>query len=71
MAQQLRKHEQLILNYFRTKKLLSSGVVEALNNNAKVTIRKAYGFKRFYTLKIALFHNLGGLPDPPLTNKFW
>ena len=33
----LRDHRELILNYFRAQKLLSSGVVEGLNNKVKVT----------------------------------
>jgi transposase len=44
IARSLRQHRELILNYFRAQKLLSSGVVEGLNNKAKVTIRKPYGF---------------------------
>jgi transposase len=40
IACSLRQHRELILNYFRAKKLLSSGVVEGLNNKAKVTMRK-------------------------------
>jgi transposase len=38
---------ELINNYFRAQKLLSSGVVEGLNNKAKVTMRKSYGFRTF------------------------
>jgi hypothetical protein len=41
VAKTLRGHRALILNYFRAKKQLSSGVVEGLNNKAKVTIRKS------------------------------
>src|SRR5215813_11550326 len=37
IARSLREHRELILNYFRAQKLLSSGVVEGLNNKAKVT----------------------------------
>ncbi len=44
IARSLRQHWELILNYFRAQKLISSGVVEALNNKAKVTMRKCYGF---------------------------
>ena len=40
IARSLRQHRELILNYFRAQKLLSSGVVEGLNNKAKVTMRK-------------------------------
>jgi transposase len=32
IARSLRQHRELILNYFRAQKLLSSGVVEGLNN---------------------------------------
>jgi len=39
IARSLRQHRELILNYFRAQKLLSSGVVEGLNNKAKVTMR--------------------------------
>jgi len=71
IARQLREHRDLILNYFRAKKAFSSGVVEALNNNAKLSMRKAYGFRTFAALEIALFHQLGELPEPPVTHKFW
>ena len=36
IARSMRQHRELILNYFRAKKMLSSGVVEGLNNKAKV-----------------------------------
>lgn len=39
IARSLRQYRELILNYFRAQKLLSSGVVEGLNNKAKVTMR--------------------------------
>jgi hypothetical protein len=32
IARSLRNHRELILNYFRAQKMLSSGVVEGLNN---------------------------------------
>ena len=44
IARALRQHRELILNYFRAQKLLSSGVVEGLNNKAKVTMRKPLRF---------------------------
>ena len=71
IARQLRSHRELILNYFRARKAFSSGVVEALNNNAKLTMRKAYGFRTFAALEVALFHQLGQLPEPPVTHRFW
>jgi Transposase len=52
------------LNYFRAQKLISSGVVEGLNNKAKVTMRKSYGFRTYRVLELALCHSLGKLPEP-------
>ena len=71
IARSLRQHRELILNYFRAQKLLSSGVVEGLNNKAKVTMRKAYGFRTFRTLELALYHSLGKLPEPESTHEFF
>jgi transposase len=71
IARSLRKHRELILNYFRAQKLLSSGVVEGLNNKAKVTMRKSYGFRTFRVLELALYHSLGKLPEPGVTHDFF
>jgi transposase len=70
-ARSLRKHRELILNYFRAQKLLSSGVVGGLNNKAKVTMRKSYGFRTYRVLKLALYHSLGKLPEPESTHDFF
>jgi len=71
VAKMLRNHKPLILNWFKVKGVrLSSGPVEGLNNKAKVTIRKSYGFREFDVLKMALFHQLGDLPEPELTHRF-
>jgi hypothetical protein len=67
IARSLRTHRELILNYFRAQKLLSSGVVEGLNNKAKVTMRKSYGFRTYRVLELALYHSLGKLPEPEST----
>lgn len=69
-ARTLRGHRELLLNYFRARKQFSSGVIEGLNNKAKVTMRKAYGFRTFRATEIALYHALGKLPEPELTHKF-
>ena len=63
IARSLRQHRELILNYFRAQKLLSSGVVEGLNNKAKVTMRKFYGFRTFRCLELALYHSLASCPN--------
>jgi transposase len=71
IAKMLRSHRELILNYFKAKKVLSSGIVEGLNNKAKVTMRKSYGFRTFRATELALYHTLGKLPEPELTHRFY
>jgi len=71
IARSLRQHRELILNYFRAQKLISSGVVEGLNNKAKVTMRKSYGFRTYRVLELALYHSLGKLPEPESTHDFF
>jgi transposase len=71
IARSLRNHRELILNYFRAQKLLSSGVVEGLNNKAKVTMRRSYGFRSYRILELALYHSLGKLPGPTSTHEFF
>jgi transposase len=66
----LREHRNLILNWFRARGTVSAGTVEGLNNKCKLTIRKAYGFRMYETIKIALFHTLGDLPEPEFTHEF-
>jgi len=70
IARMLRSHRSLILNYFRAKEQIALGAVEGLNNKAKVTTKKAYGFKRFEVIKLALYHTLGDLPEPKVTHRF-
>lgn len=69
-AKMLRNHRPLILNWFRAKGELSSGVVEGLNLKAKLTSRKSYGFRNPEMQKIALYHQLGRLPVPEWTHRF-
>lgn len=66
----IRRHEPLIMNWFKAKKRYSSGVVEGLNRKVNLVTRKAFGFRSFNVLKIALFHTMGELPEPELTHKF-
>ena len=61
----------MLLNYFRAKKVISGGVIEGLNNKAKVTFRRSYGFRTEKAREIALFHVLGKLPEPQVTHKFF
>jgi len=67
----LREPRELILDYSRAQELLSSGVVEGLNNKAKVSMRKSYGFRTFRVLELALCHSLGNLPETESTHDFF
>ena len=70
IARMLRSHRGLILNWFSAKEEIALGAVEGLNNKAKVTTKKAYGFKSFDVIKVALYHTLGNLPQPEVTHRF-
>lgn len=70
-ARTVRTHRELLLNYFRAKKQFSSGVIEGLNNKAKVTLRKAYGYRTFRIAELSLYHVLGRLPEPKLAHRFF
>jgi len=70
VARMLRSHEPLILNWFRAKGEISSGAVEGLNNKIRVVTRRSYGFRTYQAMEIALYHNLGRLPEPESTHRF-
>jgi transposase len=69
-ARTLRGHRELLLNWFRARKEISSGAVEGLNLNAKLAVRKARGVRSEDVLKTALYHQLGHLPEPLFTHRF-
>lgn len=58
------------LHPFKAKKQFSSGIIEGLNNKAKVTLRKAYGYRTFRIAELSLYHVLGRLPEPKLAHRF-
>ena len=70
VAQMLRTHEELLLNWFRAKGEISAGAVEGLNNKIRVVTRRSYGFRTYEAMEIALFHTLGRLPEPQTTHRF-
>ena len=71
VARTLRSHRELILNWFRAKKEISSAAVEGMNANAKLALRKARGFRTYEALETALYHELGHLPEPNcVTHRF-
>lgn len=71
VAKMLQNHRELILNYFRAKKEFNSGIVEGMNRKINLTVRKAFGFRSFDVMQTALYHQLGKLPEPEFTHKFW
>jgi transposase len=70
VARTLRNHRPLILNWFRARGAISAGTVEGFNNKAKLTMRKAYGFRTERAMELALYHTLGALPEPAATHRF-
>ena len=70
VAKTIKNHKPLILNWFKARGRLSSGAVEGLNLKAKLTIRKAYGFRTLDGLTTALYHTLGKLPEPKSIHRF-
>jgi len=71
VARMLRTHRELLLNWFRARGTVSAGVTEGLNNKLKLTLKKAYGFRTFQAVEVALYHTLGDLPQPTPTHRFW
>jgi transposase len=70
VALMLRRHRSLLLNWFAARGVISLGATEGLNNKAKLTTKKAYGFRSFKVIEIALYHTLGHLPEPKFTHRF-
>jgi len=71
VARMLRSHRSLILNWFRAKEQIALGVVEGLNNKAKVTTKKNYGFKSLEVVTLALYYTFGDLPEPAFTYDYF
>jgi len=70
-VEMLRRHEELVMNWFKAGKGYSSGAVEGLNRKVNLITRKSYGFKSFEILKTMLYHTLGNLPERKFTHRFW
>lgn len=70
-AATLREHRELLLNWFRARHAFAHGAVEGFNNKARISTRKAYGFRNPDHVEIALYHALGNLPEPDfLAHRF-
>ena len=70
VARSLREHRESILNWFRAKKRYNAGIVEGLNGLVKLRFRKAFGFRTFQAIEVALYHQLGALPEPKVAHRF-
>ena len=70
-ARTLRQHRRELLNWFAARGRFAQGATEGFNKKARVTTRKAYGFRTYEHAEIALYHALGDLPEPDwLAHKF-
>jgi transposase len=70
-ARTLRQHRRELLNWFAARNLFAQGATEGFNNKARITTRKAYGFRTYEHAEIALYHALGDLPEPDwLAHRF-
>lgn len=70
MAKMLSAHRTLLLNWFRARGAFSNATAEGFNNKAKLTTRKAYGFRTYDAIETALYHTLADLPEPECTHRF-
>ena len=70
-ARTLRDHHRELLNWFLARGQFAAGATEGFNNKARITTRKAYGFRTYEHAEIALYHALGDLPEPDwLAHRF-
>ena len=69
VAQRLRAHRALLLNWFRAKGSYALGRVEGFNNKDKVVTRRPYGVRTYDGLKKSLYQTLGDLPTPKATHR--
>jgi transposase len=58
VARMLRAHEGLILNWFKARGEVCTGATEGLNNKIRVVTRRAYGFRTYKAMEIALYHKV-------------
>lgn len=68
VAKLLRRHETNIVTYFDMP--ISNGIVEGLNNKAKVISHRAYGFRTAKNFITNLYHCMGNLPMPTTLHRF-
>ena len=71
VARMLRRHEELILNWFIAEGTISAGPTEGMNNKLKFITRSGYGFRTLKATQTVLYHRLGRLPEPKFTHNFF
>lgn len=70
-ARTLQKHHHELRNWIIARGAFAAGATEGFNNKARITTRKAYGFRTYEHAEIALYHALGDLPEPDwLAHRF-
>jgi len=70
VATTLRKHRELILNWFKARGEISAGIVEGQNYNVKLLMRRSYGIRTYRVMETLLYHQLGDLPVSELAHRF-
>jgi hypothetical protein len=63
-------HRPLVLNWFRAKGQLSSGVVEGVNAKARLVARKPYGFQTYHGLEVTCIIHLAPCPSQASPTDF-
>jgi hypothetical protein len=64
----IREGSLFIDNVMRSTGLSPTAQSRALT--IRVVTRRSYGFRTYEAMEIALYHNLGRLPEPESTHKF-
>ena len=70
VARMLQAHRTIILNWFRARVTMSAEIVEGFNNKAKLTTKKAYGFRTHEAIEIALEDEKGERHRGPRQSPF-
>jgi transposase len=70
VATTLRRHRELILNWFKARGEISAGIVEGQNYNVKLLMRRSYGIRTYRVMETLLYHQLGDLPVSELAHRF-
>jgi len=70
VARSLREYQRLILNGFVASKEYNARIVEGLNTPVQLRVRKAFGLRTFDATEMSSYHQLGGLPNPPIDHRF-